>query len=196
MSDFSNKMCDFTEGYLEIILGPMFSGKTTELIRIYKTYDFIGQTPLVINYSGDTRYSTTHLSSHDEIKLPCIFIDKLMYIIEDDCIQKVDVVLINEGQFFEDLYEFVVNLVEKYNKKVYICGLDGDFKQKRFGTILDLIPHCDKVVKMRALCALCRNGKPAAFSHRVSSEEDQIVIGVNNYIPLCRLCYNSKNKNK
>lgn len=130
MTDFNNKMFDFTEGYLEIILGPMFSGKTTELIRIYKTYDFIGQTPIVINYLGDTRYSTTHLSSHDEIKIPCIFIDKLMNIIEKDCIKNVDVVLINEGQFFDDLYEFVVTLVEKYNKKVFICGLDGDFKQK------------------------------------------------------------------
>ncbi len=194
MDFFSDKTSCFDEGYLELILGPMFSGKTTELIRIYKTFDYIGQTPVVINYSGDTRYSTTHLSSHDEIKLPCIFTDSLYRLIDNERVKASSVILINEGQFFGDLQYAVLELVETHKKKVYICGLDGDFKQRKFGTILNLIPHCDKVVKLKSLCAICKNGKPAIFSHRVSKETTQVVIGVNNYIPLCRSCYNNENK--
>ena len=63
--------------------------------------------------------------------------------------------LINEGQFFENLYETVLNLVEKHNKQVYVCGLDGDFKRNKMGEILDLIPISDKVVKLKSRCSIC-----------------------------------------
>jgi thymidine kinase len=80
-------------------------------------------------------------------------------------------------------------MIGVYNKKVYICGLDGDFKQQKFGELLDLIPHCDKVEKLTALCSICKNGKKALFSHRISDETSQVVIGSINYVPLCRSCY-------
>ena len=100
-----------------------------------------------------------------------------------------DVILINEGQFFGDLVPMVMEMVESHNKKVHICGLDGDFRRQRFGSLLDLIPYADKVEKLSAFCGMCRDGTPAIFSHRVSTEVNQIVIGSDNYIPLCRSCY-------
>jgi thymidine kinase len=172
-------------GYLELIIGPMFSGKTTRLIEHYKAYKFIGKKIVVINYELDVRYSDVALSSHDRIEIPCVFSKTLDY----DLWRDADVVLINEGQFFEDLVHSVVSMIEVYNKRVHICGLDGDFKRKQFGKMLDLIPLCDKVEKLSAFCSKCRDGTLAIFSHRVTSEDAQIVIGADNYMPLCRGCY-------
>ena len=100
-----------------------------------------------------------------------------------------DVILINEGQFFEDLVETVIEMVDVHKKQVHICGLDGDFRRQRFGTLLDLIPYSDKVEKLTAFCGICKDGTPAVFSHRVSNESAQVVIGSDNYMPLCRSCY-------
>jgi thymidine kinase len=173
-------------GYLELILGPMYSGKTTRLIEHYRAYKYIGKRIVVINYSLDTRYSNTMLSSHDRCEIPCIFTSTL----NKDLWSNADVVLINEGQFFQDLVPAVQEMVEIYGKKVHICGLDGDFQRQRFGTILDLIPLCDKVEKLTAFCGMCMDGTPAVFSHRVTNESEQIVIGSDNYVPVCRGCYN------
>ena len=74
-------------------------------------------------------------------------------------------------------------------KKVYICGLDGDFKKQKFGEILDLIPLCDKVTKLTSICSLCKNGNPGIFSKRISDEKEQTLVGSDNYIPVCRICY-------
>ena len=111
-------------------------------------------------------------------------------ILETDVIANYTHILINEGQFFEDIYKTTMILVEKFKKHVTICGLDGDFKRVKFGKILDLIPFCDKVVKLSALCDC---GHPAIFSHRITNETSQIVIGSSNYKPLCRKCYNQHN---
>jgi thymidine kinase len=175
-------------GYLELILGPMFSGKTTRLIQHYKAYKFIGKKIVVINYSLDTRYSETMLSSHDRIEIPCVFTSSLLS--NKSLWMDADVILINEGQFFLDLFESVVEMVEVHKKQVYICGLDGDFRRQRFGTMLDLVPYSDKVEKLSAFCGMCKDGTLAVFSHRVSSESAQVVIGSDNYMPLCRVCYN------
>jgi thymidine kinase len=173
-------------GYLELILGPMFSGKTTRLIQHYKAYKFIGKKIVVINYSLDTRYGETCLSSHDRIEIPCVFTYKLAH---KSLWIDADVILINEGQFFEDLVETVIEMVDVHKKQVHICGLDGDFRRQRFGTLLDLIPYSDKVEKLTAFCGICKDGTPAVFSHRVTNESAQVVIGSDNYMPLCRSCY-------
>ena len=99
------------------------------------------------------------------------------------------VILINEAQFFNDLVPCVIDML-KQNKKVYIAGLDGDFQQKKFGTILDLIPLCDKVTKLSSLCSLCKNGEAGIFSMRLTQEKEQMLIGSENYIPVCRKCSN------
>ena len=191
---------DFNSGYLELFLGCMFSGKTTELINIYKKNIYIGKKVAVLNYVGDTRYHTAMLSNHDKIMIDCIAIHTLSEIWNDEShlkyleLRESDVVLINEGQFFPDLH-LVLEMVETYNKKVYICGLDGDFKRQKFGQMLDLIPYCDKVSKLRSLCSECKNGNKGVFSFRSTEETSQVVIGSDNYKPLCRNCYKSKISN-
>jgi thymidine kinase len=180
-------------GYLELILGPMFSGKTTRLVQHYKKFSYIGRKVAVINYADDTRYHDSLLSTHDKIMIPCIFTRTLEAVKETT--DAADVILINEGQFFEDIYESVLEMVEIQNKVVYICGLDGDFKRNKFGRLLDLLPHCDEIIKLSSLCAYCKNGTPGIFSHRISNETSQVVIGVDNYVPLCRSCYSKNNVN-
>lgn len=178
-------------GCLDIILGPMYSGKTSRLVEIYKQCVLCDISVAVINHSADVRYDASLLTTHDKIKIPCIQTTNLMDILDN--VASYTVVLINEGQFFEDLVPFVHQLLEQH-KQIYVCGLDGDFRQQKFGTILDLIPLCDNVFKLSALCSLCKNGTKAIFSCRLSSEQSQTVIGSDNYIPLCRKCYVSKSK--
>jgi thymidine kinase len=188
----------FPNGYLELGIGCMFSGKTSWLLEIYKKFTYCKTSVIVINHSEDTRYHESMLSTHDKQMIPCMQLstfDGLMNSIDSDILDKimsVDIVLINEGQFFGSLMPFVRCLLENC-KIVYVCGLDGDFKQERFGEILDLIPICDKVHKFRALCADCKNGTHAIFSHRINSDTQQKVIGSDNYIPLCRKCLHVRN---
>ena len=180
---------DQNEGYLKLIIGPMYSGKTSSLIHIYNTYRHHFNI-LVINHSEDVRYGKQNMSTHDGIKIPCIFSSDLSCI---ENIQDYDMILINEGQFFSNLRRDVLSLVEQHKKHVYIAALDGDFKREPFGEILDLIPYCDKIKKIHALCRKCKNGKPALFSHRLSKEKEVKVIGNTNYESLCRKCYIQEN---
>jgi len=176
-------------GYLELIIGPMFSGKTSRLVGTYNYYTKNTEDRvLAINYIGDKRYHETLLSTHDSVTIPCEFMSSLRECVNTEYIEKVDVVLINEGQFFEDLYECVCIMVEKLHKKVYICGLDGDYRRKKIGQMLDLIPICDSLVKLTSKCSLCSN--VALFSYRKSDDVEQYVIGSSDiYLPLCRHCY-------
>jgi thymidine kinase len=131
------------------------------------------------------------LSTHDKQMIPCILANTIYDAISNniELITSADIILINEGQFFPDIEEQVRVLVEQSHKRVYICGLDGDFERKPIGRLLQLIPFCDEVIKLKSLCSICRDGTPGIFSFRTTSEMDQVVIGSSNYIPLCRKCY-------
>ena len=181
-------------GYLELIIGPMFSGKTSEILSLTKQYTLSKMSPCVINYSEDTRYHDRMLSTHDKNMIPCINTLHLRDILTTDNIQKYSVFLINEGQFFPDLYESVLSLVDKHHKIVHVCGLDGDFQRNEFGQLLKLIPICDNIIKKTAICSVCEDGTKALFSHRLSKETEIKVIGSSNYIPVCRKCYMKLNK--
>ena len=190
-------------GYLEIIKGPMFSGKTTRILDIYKKYKFCDIQTMVINYSKDNRYSDEMLSSHDKIMIPCIKALRLNDIIpltdSDEITNKLDfkyiknfmvskAILINEGQFFGDIVEWVTIAVEKYYKNVYVCGLNTDFMRNKFGNWLELERISDNVVMLHSFCSNCKK-RPAIFSHRLSNESEVEVIGSDCYIPVCRKCY-------
>ena len=187
-------------GYLELILGPMFSGKTSKILDLYKQCEFSNIPVVVINHTSDKRYSETMLSTHDLKMIPCIQASSLcdaMEILEiKNKINDATVILINEVQFFNDLYEWTKMMVETNHKEIYICGLDGDFNRNKFGQILDLIPLCDKVTKLKSLCSMCKNGTKALFSLRVTEEKEQVLIGSDCYKPVCRACYNKYHKNK
>lgn len=187
-------------GYLGIILGPMFSGKTTRLIQLYKTRTYINKKVVVLNYEGDTRYSLDKLSTHDGIQIPCLFVDDVYKCWNDSNnqyyseIRGADTILINEAQMFPQLLTTVLDMVENAKKEVFLCGLDGDFKRQEFGDMLKLVPYCDSVEKLTSLCANCKDGTHALFSHRISQETEQIVVGSSNYKPLCRKCYVTYNQ--
>ena len=174
--------------YLEIILGPMFSGKTSKLVQIYKQCKLCDIPVLVINHSMDKERNLDKedvLRNHDNIFIPCISTATLSTVYTNP----YSVILINEAQFFADIVPFVKSqLVLK--KQIYIAGLDGDFQRNAFGDILQLIPLCDKVDKLSSLCGICKNGNRGIFSKRISSEMIQTVIGGSDkYVPVCRICY-------
>jgi len=166
----------------------MFSGKTTRLIEIYNRYKHTKQKVIAINYTLDTRYDDKMLSTHDKIKIPCVFSEHITPMLDNPDIKNADIILINEGQFFQDIVSTVKILVDVMHKRVYICGLDGDFERNKFGNLLELIPFCDNVTKLHSNCHVC--SADAIFSHRTSHEAGQVVIGSFNYVPLCRKCYN------
>ena len=186
-------------GYLELILGSMFSGKTSYLLEIYKKCVFCNIPVAVINYAADNRYTTeSMLSTHDKQMIPCILASTISEAVKNhaDTINQAETILINEGQFFPDIEEQVKQLVEHTNKRVYICGLDGDFERKPIGNLLQLVPFSDHIIKLKSLCSLCRDGTPGVFSFRITNEKNQVVIGSSNYIPLCRECYQREARKK
>ena len=176
-------------GNIKIVLGCMFSGKTTDVIMECKKWFSINKNALCINYMDDVRYGTDdNLYSHDKEKIKCIKVFKLKEV-SDEIIKASDIILINEGQFFEDLIEYTVEWCEKYGKNIIVSGLDGDYLRKPFGKILDLIPYCNSVIKLKAFCSICKDGTHAHFTARLSNEKDQIIIGTSNYIAVCRKHY-------
>lgn len=182
-----------TTGFLELILGPMFSGKTSTLIQLYNRYKIYKVRVCIINYSDDTRYTTTGLSTHDKVTVNCFMARSIKEII-DTYEDKYDIFLINEGQFFKDIFESVEYLVEKKHKRVHIAALDGNYKREPIGNVLQLIPLCDNIQKRKAICVSCNNGTDAIFSKRVTNETSEILIGTDNYKAVCRKCYNESYK--
>ena len=171
-------------GYLEIIIGCMWSGKSTRLLNIYEQLIIKGEKPIIINHKMIENDSST-LTTHDGKKIKCIFLDQLYnrYMPPD-----IKYILINEGQFFPDLYAWVKTMVNTYNKHIYIAGLNGDFEKKGFTNILSLVPECDSIIKLNAKCSLCN--KEAIFTHRKTNSKEQIIVNSEIYQPLCRNCYN------
>ena len=190
-------------GSIELIIGPMFSGKTSMLIDLYNQHNkivskkkpmFTQNKVFAINYDQDTRYGSDIIASHNDKKIPCTAINNLYSLEYHNDTQKFNLaeyVFINEAQFFTNLKSWVLNQVEKYNKNIILCGLDCDFKREKFGEIWDLIPHANKITKLNGTCSKCSS--PSIYTHRISSETDQEVVGTSNYIPLCRMCYCSLN---
>lgn len=177
---------------LEIIMGCMYSGKSTEVIRRIKRLKTLKKNVMVINSSLDTRYTNGEMgfiATHNKECEPCISADKLLNLIKTQSYRDADVIIVEEAQFFNDLYDFVVESVDTYSKHVIVSGLDGDSERKPFGDILRLIPHAEKVSKLSALCLECNDGTEAFFSKRLIYEDmsSQISVGSNDkYIAVCR----------
>jgi thymidine kinase len=178
-------------GTLEIIVGNMFSGKSTEMIRRIKRLSSIGKKISVINYIHDNRYSSDSLATHDNITIKSYKFEKLEdLLLNEEYINQTDSFFIDEAQFFVDLYDIVILLVEKYKKHVVVSGLDGDSRRNKFGSILDLIPMCDSIVKLQAYCKICNDGTYAPFTSKIIIDNNVIDIGSSDkYIPVCRLHY-------
>ena len=178
-------------GELHMIIGCMYSGKSTELLKIINYYKILDKKIFVINHKIDNRYGNDAIISHDKKSYPCYMTDNLLSIKSyKECLES-DVIIIEEAQFFEDLKQFVEEFLSK-QKIIYVAGLDGDSFMKPFGQILDLIPICDSVKKLSALCIKCKNGKKANFSKRIVDNDKQKLIGsFESFIPVCRYHFNN-----
>tara|TARA_B110001450_G_scaffold256350_5_gene286474 strand:- start:5511 stop:6080 length:570 start_codon:yes stop_codon:yes gene_type:complete len=177
-------------GYLELIVGPMFSGKTTRLIE---RYNEISKTEkcLVINSHLDTRYGQKKLVSHDGLSIDCVNIeifDELSNSEHQKRFVDATYIFINEAQFFSNLKLWTMHVLDIMRKNVILCGLDLDYKKEQFGELLDLKCRANKFIQLTGKCNNCSN--PSMYTHRISEEEQQLVIGVTNYIPVCEECYN------
>ena len=172
---------------LKLILGCMYSGKTTEILRIVNSLKHIDEIPLIIKPIIDNRYSIDKISTHDNIEYDCKTVNNLSELknIENNYI------IIEEAQFFKDLYLFIIHQVDINHKNVIIVGLDGDSNRENFGNIHKLIPLCDDIIKLKAYCSICKDGTPGIFSKRINiKNKDTIFVGSDNdYIAVCRKCY-------
>lgn len=177
---------------LTVIHGPMFSSKTTELYRNAFRCKAVGLTILSITHQLDTRSFGTH-SGQD------IFEGTVKLALLEDAFQlplyaSSQVIIIDEAQFFSDLYATVKTMLKRDQKQIVVAGLDGDFMQQKFGQILDLIPLADKCMKLSAICKDCLNEMtsidhlpPAPFTKRIVNMLDNIVIGGSeSYKAVCR----------
>ena len=181
----------------KIYIGPMFSGKSTELIRLIRREKAIDNNILVIKPLIDKRYSEDHVCSHDYDKVQCVTTKELKSTKSIKDWNNIKVIFIDEAQFFKGLYDFVVECLEVYNKSVVIVGLDGDYKREPFGDILRLIPLSDEVKKLTAYCHFCKDGTPGIFTLRMTNDDKQELVGGSDiYRSVCRHHYLLLNKMK
>ena len=178
-------------GYLKLILGPMFSGKSTKLIELIRKYKVIKYKVLTIKNSLDNRYSNvSQIISHNKDTEPCISLQHLNEIITNTVFKSIydesQVIFIEEAQFFTDLNDFVTNAL-KEKKTIFVVGLNGDSNQNNFGDIHKLLPKCNDIELLKACCKICMNETPAEFSKRIVKNNDQVHVGSGDeYIPVCR----------
>lgn len=179
---------------LHIILGPMFAGKSTYIINKFNDLainkQIKNETILLINHSSDSRYDTNKICNHNGIKIDCKTASNLSELFNNiqntTTWDNIHYILIDESQFFNDLYDVVKTLLQMPNKQIYIAGLDGDFKQEPFhnSKILNLIPYATSVTKLTAKCYICNHIAP--FSKRLTNINQTILIGGSEtYQPAC-----------
>ncbi len=204
-------------GALHVITGPMFAGKTSALLRAVEDERARGRRVFVAKSARDTRFGdvrATTLTTHDGKRCAGAFaVGDLLSLSAEamEALEASDVVAIDEAQFLANLTPFARRCVERDGKTVYVAGLDGDFKREKFGDVLDLVPMCDTVTRLRGRCSMC--GADSLFSLRTTSAtsattthggggagddvdadtndpDAKIVVGgADKYAPACRQCY-------
>ena len=178
-------------GYLSVITGPMYCGKSTEIIRIGNKYLSIGKKVLAVNFAKDKRYDENgKICSHNFEKFDnTVALDNLSNIFEK--INDVDIILIDEVQFFKNALKHIRQLVEEYHKTVIVAGLDGDFMRCPFGDVCKLVAYADEAKKMNAICYLGKTIQDAPFSKRLVKSNQQELIGSKGiYLASSREVYN------
>ena len=183
----------YREGWIEVICGCMFAGKTEELIRRINVLSYARKNILVFKPKIDDRYSTTEIASHAGSKVPCIVISEAKEIL-DHVNYDTDVVAIDEVQFFDEDVVDICEYLADSGLRVMVAGLDKDFRGEPFGVLPDLLTRAEFVTKLTAVCAKCGapatrtqriiNGKPASFKDPI------VLVGAKEaYEPRCRHCH-------
>lgn len=183
----------YREGWLEVICGCMFAGKTEELIRRINVLSYARKNILVFKPKIDDRYSTTEIASRAGSKVPCIVISEAKEIL-NHVNYDTDVVAIDEVQFFDEDVVDICEYLADSGLRVMVAGLDKDFRGEPFGVLPDLLTRAEFVTKLTAVCAKCGapatrtqriiNGKPASFNDPI------VLVGAKEaYEPRCRHCH-------
>jgi len=173
-------------GWIEVVCGSMFSGKTEELIRRLRRAAIARQKVAIFKPKIDNRYSSEDIVSHDKQKIKSIAIEKpdeiLKYALE------AQVVGIDEAQFFDDTLIAVCQTLANMGKRVIVAGLDMDYRAKPFGPMPQLLAIAEYITKTHAICVLC--GNPANYTQRTTKDTKRVVVGASNiYEARCRNCF-------
>ncbi|WP_461453401.1 thymidine kinase [Mucilaginibacter sp.] len=173
-------------GSIEVICGSMFSGKTEELMRRLKRARIARLSVGIFSPKADTRYSDSELVSHNANSIPAMPVSKASAILAPG--SQVQVVGIDEAQFFDDELPDICNALANSGVRVIVAGLDMDFKGQPFGPMPALMAMAESVTKLHAVCVIC--GNPALYSYRLINNDGQILLGEKeSYEPRCRICY-------
>lgn len=173
-------------GWIEVIVGSMFSGKTEELIRRLKRAKLANQKVRIFKHALDNRFSDDEVVSHDDNSIGSISVSSAKEILAH--LSGIDVIGVDEGQFFADDLIEICNYIANSGVRIIVAGLDMDYQGKPFGFIPGLMAVADYVTKLQAVCVGC--GNPAIYSHRKIDKNELVVLGAyNEYEPLCRGCY-------
>jgi len=178
------------KGHIELILGPMFSGKSTELMRRLKRYQVAQYKVMIVKYAKDVRYDEDGIATHCGMKIPAtVSTTRLGEITSKISDEDYDVIGIDEGQFFPDVVQWSEKMAN-LGKFVVVAALDGTFQRKPFGDILSLVPLSETVTKLNSVCMNCFGD--AAFSKRITAEDDEkveVIGGADKYMAVCRACF-------
>jgi len=190
---------DLSRMSLELIIGPMFAGKSSALQSIVRRRTAIGWRVLVIKHTADTRYleaaggDNSVIINHDQQQCPALARSDLMGLLETTEFAAARLIIIEEGQFFPDIVEFALAAVEREGKDLVVVGLDGDAHRKPFGRLLELIPLADEVQRLYAFCKMCGDGTPARFTCATTVSMAAATLdgganvgGADSYQPVCR----------
>lgn len=175
-----------SKGDLELIIGPMFSGKTSELIRRYSRNIIAEKNSKIIRYTNDNRYSLTEIVTHNGIAVEAVSCQKLFELELDS---DLDTLFIDEVQFYPDAYEFCL---EKINEGInlVVSGLNGTFERVPFPVVSQLVSLATGITYCKSICHYCKKDN-GCYSKRITKEVHDIVIGgTDKYRATCKDCYN------
>lgn len=199
-TSFTQNQSEVEKMSLEVILGPMFAGKSSAILSRVRRARTLNWNCFLVTCAIDTRYdaSGAKIMTHDKDGCSAIGVRSLEGVREMKDYKESRLVVIEEGQFFPDLFAFVKAAVEEDAKDVIVVGLDGDSDRRPFGQILDLIPLCNTVTKLTSLCKRCGDGTPALFSALVhGNKQGQVCVGgADMYEPMCRTHFLENEKHK
>lgn len=179
-------------GWIELVTGSMFSGKTEELLRRLRRATFAHQKVILFKPAMDNRYSETEVVSHDSNSLSAVVVYDSLELLQLS--NDAQVIGVDEAQFFDDSLVDVCQKLANKGKRIIIAGLDMDFRGEPFGIMPKLMAIAEFVDKVHAICVRC--GRLAQYSHRTTKSSDLVLLGEKDrYEPLCRRCYQMFNEN-
>lgn len=173
---------------LTIVTGCMYSGKSTHIIDL--VFKFENTNMLVVKHHSDDRYDNDCIVTHDKKMVEAINMYRLFDIFNLQEYDEAEHILIDEAQFFDDLYDFIKVAVDIHKKQVYIAGLLSDYQRKPFDNFYKVLPLADDIIFKHGKCDDCDN--QSVFSKRIVDCDKQVLVGSKSYKPVCRDCYLKK----